>query len=235
MNMAEGPQKPSAMFICSHVCNPSAPGYAASRSNSMPHTAMPVPDFAEQPVFVVVMPRHRLAGLEPLRREARPAPLVPELVEVVLAVAAVAVELRERRRIHRGVVRHEDAVVPLATLPVLRELEHLLLRLLLRLRPVGRGQELPLDGKRGVAFHGGPADKDAAPGELPRARPEMVLVRFPPAAAVLPFVVVRQEGEQLLRKPRALDLEEVAESAGRRLGHDAVAAVADVAPQQKRP
>ncbi len=63
----------------------------------------------------------------------------------------------------------------------------------------------------------------------------MVLVRFPPAAAVLPFVVVRQEGKQLLRKPRALDLEEVAESAGLRLGHDAVAAVVDVAPQQKRP
>lgn len=39
------------MFVCSHVCNPSAPGYAASRSNSMPHTAMPVPDFAEQPVI----------------------------------------------------------------------------------------------------------------------------------------------------------------------------------------
>ena len=37
------------MFVCSHVCNPSASGYAASRSNSVPHTAMPVPDFAEQP------------------------------------------------------------------------------------------------------------------------------------------------------------------------------------------
>ena len=51
MNMAEGLKSPPPMFVCSHVCNPSALGYAVSRSNSMPHTAMPVPDFAEQPIF----------------------------------------------------------------------------------------------------------------------------------------------------------------------------------------
>lgn len=40
------------MFVCSHVCNPSAPGYAASRSNFMAHPAIPVPDFAEQPLYL---------------------------------------------------------------------------------------------------------------------------------------------------------------------------------------
>ena len=64
------------MFVCSHVCNPSVPGYAVSRSNSMPQTAMHVPDFAEQP------------GLSPLSEKAATTNLSSLVQDSVLAAHA---------------------------------------------------------------------------------------------------------------------------------------------------
>ena len=58
-----------------------------------------------------------------MRGEAGPAPLVLELVEVVLAVTPVAVELGQGHRVHLLVVRDEDAVIPFAALDVLHEVE----------------------------------------------------------------------------------------------------------------
>ena len=55
------------------------------------------------------LPGFDLAGLQFARREHRPAPLVLEFVEVVLAVAPVAVQLGYRRRVHRRVVRDKGA------------------------------------------------------------------------------------------------------------------------------
>ena len=182
-------------------------------------------------------PRHRLAGLELLRREARPAPLVLELVEVVLAVPSVSVELGERGQVQLLLVGDENAVVPLPTLPVLGEVELQLLRSFRRcgVRTVWRGQLRPFERDGRDLRDVRPADEDAASGELPRAEPDPVLTSLPSAAAIRPPVILRQEREKLLRQPRALDLEEVGEPAGLGLRHDAVAAVADVAAQEVRP
>ena len=179
--------------------------------------------------------RHRLAALDRLRREPRPAPLVLELVEVVLAVAAVPVELRKRGRVHRLVVRHEDAVVPLAAVLVLCELEDLLAGYLLRLRAFGCRQRLLFEGNAWMSLDHGPADEDESPRELPGAQLQVMFVRLPSAAAGLPLVVVGKVREELLRHPHALDLEEIGQSPRLDFGHDVVVSVADVPSQEERP
>lgn len=180
-------------------------------------------------------PRHRPAALESSCREAGSAPLALELVEVVFAVAAVPVELRERGRVHRRVVRHEDVSVPFAPVPVLRELEHLLTRSPLRLRASGEGKALPVGGHGRMPPGHRPTDEDESSREPPCAQPHVMLVGFPSAAAVLPSAVVRQEREQLLRQACASDLEEASETARLGLGHDAVAPVADIPAQEEGP
>ena len=57
-----------------------------------------------------------------------PTPLILEFVEIVLAVAPVAIELGDHRRIHLFIVRDKCAVIPFSPLAVFDELKLLLLR-----------------------------------------------------------------------------------------------------------
>ena len=61
------------------------------------------------------------ARLQILRDESAPAVLVPVLVEIILAVAAIPVDLRKRCRIEFPVVRDERTAVPVSAAPVLDE------------------------------------------------------------------------------------------------------------------
>ena len=63
------------------------------------------------------------ARLQILRDESAPAVLVLVLVEIVLAVAAIPVDLRKRCRIEFPVVRDERTAVPVFAGPVLGEFE----------------------------------------------------------------------------------------------------------------
>ena len=78
------------------------------------------------------------ARLQILRDESAPAVLVLVLVEIVLAVAAIPVDLRKRCRIEFPVVRDERTAVPASADPVLDEFElalDQLGRVLLTIRP----------------------------------------------------------------------------------------------------
>ena len=187
-------------------------------------------------------PRHHLARLQLVGGEPRPAPLVLELVEVVLAVAPVAVELRDGRRVHARVVRDERTVVPFAPLEVLHELELLLLQtsgngrnddaVLRRRRPLPpsslRLGHLDLLLRRS-------ADEKHAPASRPAVKPEGDFDRLPSKAAVAPPRTVREGLEKSPHVRGTPDLEEVDDSPGFRFAHDGVAAVPDVAAKERGP
>jgi hypothetical protein len=67
-------------------------------------------------------PRHQLASLQILRREARPRPLVLQLVEDILRIAAVPILLRDRQQIFLRERRHQHGI--LKQLLVLRQHHH---------------------------------------------------------------------------------------------------------------
>lgn len=218
-----------------HVGGPRGDRLAVSgRIRQSAEHVPPVGDDGDQP-------RHGPAGLELVRGEAGPAPLVLELVEVVLAVAPVAVELRQGHRIHLLVIRDEDAVVPFAAPDVLHEVELRLLhdrrsrrdesgRLLRDLRlPAGFPR---LDGLDRLL--GGTPYEQHTPSPMPPVELDPLLQRLPARTALLPSLAAGQDPEQLLDVPRPLDLEEIENTPRLRLAHGRVVAVADVAAQERR-
>ena len=159
-----------------------------------------------------------------LRHEAAPAPLVLELVEDVLAVAAVTVELRESDHIGGFIARDQHAEVPSA----------------IRLRrpgPLVEGRQQQLVRARARLRIGadGTAQEQAAPLSAPPREPFALEEPLPAVARLRPAVAAAQRAEVALHLLRPAQLEQVRQRQRVGLVQNARGAVAHIAAQQPRP